>query len=303
MAFSSGTITSDTPAAALVTAIEAELTTHTNWTFVEEVVISTFTYRVWECLGTGNSFGTSFFVVLACATGGTGNLTIKCMEQWQPAGAAADRARRIVVMQQNVAPNDIEFTFNDTTDYALDSSLFMSVAIPTNTTGFEWYLQVSINRICVGSKVGTGDYGCYVGLFEPLMPSDPFPLVMLSNTYSTWGYAGASRHPNKTTATTYNWRFFPGQFLYFSSTENVGVNNLFYGTAIASRVVLNAVSTAAIYGSVRGLLYDVVLCDVTTSVRSGDTITVDGVTYTYMRVCAPASAIYQPGVWVKNTAV
>lgn len=64
MGFISGTVTnSQTPGADIQAILEAEMTA-VGWTFIEEVVISASTYRVWKSPAASNSFNQDWHLVL-----------------------------------------------------------------------------------------------------------------------------------------------------------------------------------------------------------------------------------------------
>ncbi len=302
MAFRSGTTTSATPSTALITEIEAEMTTHGNWDFVEEVVIGTSTYRVWRNRGTGtgaNSFGSDFHVALIRPTDGTGNLTVKVFEAYD---ATTDRLfRPCTPNTSNLTPNANYSVGDQTTGYTLDNTApTVSATVLLVTTGYDWFLQVNANFFVVGVKYSTTDTGVYAGLFEPLMAGEPFPLCLVATNGQESIYAtdtAVSRHPNMTTTNADN---FAHRCDAFTKTGgDPQRTDLFHNGAFASRVLVHAHGTPSqTYGYARGLLYGCAyLPDGTTVTRTGDTITIGGVTYTKYRI---ATFGLSAGVFVSN---
>lgn len=283
MGYNTGTITSATPASALVTAIEAELTAHGGWTLMSTVVISTKTYRVWRCNAT-NAFGTAFFIFFDFLTDGTGTVLIKAMEDWETGGAAASRARRLVALDASVVPHATNFTCMDTTDYTLDSAVFSNtINLTLNTTGFTWRTQVSADRLLISVSSGIS---AYVGLFESLMASDPFPLCTMANNYG-----GLSRMPGVVTGGPQGWRAEIRRYIFDPGT-NITVPDPIWGYAVSSRILVGGGSM--LYGIFRGFLRNCVVCTAAGAV-AGDTITMAGATYTMF----PMGGL---PIWVENLA-
>jgi hypothetical protein len=304
MAFRSGAITDANPAAALVAQIEAEFDAHGNWDLADTVTIGTNTHRVWKNRGTGtgaNAFGQDFHVDLQYDPAGGTTLRIRCFEAYD---AVNDKAiRPCVGATTSLAINANGSHGDETLGFTLEPTTAVVYAdVLTVTTGFDFYIQVSANRLCVASKYSTTDTACYAGLFESLMAADPFPLCIggtSGNENASTVDFGVSRHPVKTTTETNNFLFHMSPFSPISGDAQT--NDLFHNAAVASRPFLRHLSNVpAQYGYARGLLHGAILLpDGGTASRNGDTLTVASATYTKMRV---GTYGYASGLWVENAA-
>ena len=177
MAFRSGNIVDANPATALVAQIEAEFDAHGNWDLVGTVTIGTNTHRVWKNRGSGtgaNAFGQDFHIDLQYNPAGGTTLRIRCFEAYD---AVNDKAIRPCVPTGASQAINANGSFGDETNgFTLEATQLVYADILTVTTGFDYYIQVSNDRLCVASKYSTTDTACYAGLFESLMAADPFPL-------------------------------------------------------------------------------------------------------------------------------
>lgn len=295
------------PATQLIAQIEAEFDVHANWDFVEEVVTGAapdqITRRVWKNRGTGagaNSFGQDFHIQIARRTDGTGQLWLYAFEAYD---AVNDKAIRPCVPNAgSLAINANGSHGDETLGFTLDSAPLVYVSILTANTGFDYYIQVSNNRLCIAAKYSTTDTACYVGLFESLMAADPFPLCLVGTSGNESAFItdmAVSRHPNKTTTEANNFVFHLSNFSVISG--HAQQSDLFHNGAVASRALIRHVDTLpATYGYMRGLLHDVVLLpDGATATRNGDTLTIAGETYTKMKF---GTYGYVSGAWVRNVA-
>lgn len=278
MAYSSGTITSANPAADLYAAIVTAFDAHDNWDIIENVVISSVNHQVWRNNGTGtgaNDFGTNFYIALIYnPTGGT-TLDVKAFESYD---SSLDKlVRPCVPVSSSLTPN-ANTSFGPETlssGYTLDNTAVMVYArLATVTTGFDYYIQVSENRLCVATKFSTTDNAFYAGIFESLLAagSEPFPLCVIGTTGQENAIGtdmGVSRHPGKTVAASNNFKFQLTNWSAVSGTAEQ--NDLMHGAAVASRALIRGIDAdAATYGGPRGLLYDCVyLPDGTTATRNG----------------------------------
>lgn len=304
MAFRSGNIVSANPAADLVAQIEAEFNVHGNWDLLDTVTIGTNTHRVWKNRGTGtgaNAFGQDFHISLQYAAAGGTTLRIRCFESYD---AVADKAiRPCVPSAGSLAINANGSHGDEVAGFTLEAATLVYADVLAVTTGFDYYIQVSANRLCVAAKYSTTDTAVYAGLFESLMAADPFPLAIIGtsgNENAVYTDTGVSRHPNKTTAETYNFVFQMDTWTQIVGTAQQ--NDLLHNAAVASRALLrHNQNLPAQYGRARGLLHDVILLpDGATATRNGDTITVGPETYTKMKF---GTFGYASGAWVRNVAV
>lgn len=304
MGYRTGNIVSANPAADLVAQIEAEFDVHANWDLLDTVVIGANTHRVWKNRGTGsgaNAFGQDFHVALEYAAAGGTTLRIRCFEAYD---AVADKAiRPCVPTAGSLAINANGSHGDEVAGFTLENATLVYCDVLTVTTGFDYYIQASANRLCVAAKYSTTDTACYAGLFESLMAADPFPLCIIGtsgNENAVYTDTGVSRHPNKTTAETYNFVFQLDAWTQIAGTAQQ--NDLFHNGAHVSRALLrHNQALPAQYGRNRGLLYDVLLCpDGGTATRNGDLFPVNGENYRKMRF---GNFGYASGAWVREAAV
>ena len=304
MAFRSGNIIDANPAAALVAQIEAEFDVHGNWDLVDTVTIGANTHRVWKNRGTGtgaNAFGQDFHVDLQYNPAGGTTLRIRCFEAYD---AVNDKAIRPCVPTGASQAINANGSFGDETNgFTLEAAQLVYADVLTVTTGFDYYIQVSSDRLCVASKYSTTDTACYAGLFESLMAADPFPLCILGTSGNENAYTadtGVSRHPNKTTTETFN--FVHQMDVWTQIAGNAQTDDLFHNGAHVSRALLRHNQNApATYGRNRGLLHGVLLCpDGGTATRNGDIFAINGEEYRKFRF---GTFGYAAGAYVQSGAV
>lgn len=301
MGYRTGAITDANPASALRLQIEAEFDLHGNWDFVEEVVVGSNTHRVWKNRGSGtaaNSFGQDFYVDLQYAASGGTALRIRCFEAWDAVNKKA--IRPCVPTGASLAVNANGSHGDETLGFTLEATNLVYADLLTTTTGFDYYVQVSKDRLCAGAKYSTTSTACYAGLFESLMAADPFPLMIAGTSGNENAYTtdcGVSRHPNKTTTETYNFTFQVSPWTAISG--HAEQNDLLHNAAVASRPLLRHFSGApAQYGYARGLLIGCALLpDGATATVNGSTMTIGAETYTKMRF---GNYGYAAGVWVRQ---
>ena len=240
MAWDKGSITSDTPAAALSDKLKTLVASTDNWSFVEKVPDGTgagesgrvgYPVDVFKCAGTGtgaNSAGIDFYV--AVYRNETNYLSVAAFEGYSPIASESNKGMCAcpVGKYDNPAtvPDATYYTF-DSADgtpnwrtfiarYAYDNvstSYGMRWYPPLATTGFSYALKLTKDVLIIALQVSTTTYSAYFGLFDSLLTSDPMPLccVALSgdNVYGYMGgttisspttYGGFSRLPGVTSA-------------------------------------------------------------------------------------------------------
>lgn len=285
MAYAAGALTDANPAAALITLIEAQMTAQGGtWVFVEEVVISTNTYRVWRNKGSGvtnpNSFGTDFYIAFRRATAaGATDVVVMAFEVWDATNKKAIRPVAGSTTNQAINAN---FSFGDETNGFTLALVAATAGLRSLvTTGFDYVIQVSKNQIAFGVKVGVNDSAVYAGLFESLLPTaHPFPLCLIGGGTGSTGTLstthGVSRHPTMTGTNTNNFQHAISALLTGAGDATSLIDKL-HGSAVGSRVLLSPSGTANTYGQYHGLLYNVMnLNNGGTTWRTGDTIPVSG---------------------------
>ncbi len=238
MAWDKGSITSDTPAAALSDKLKTLVASTDNWSFVEKVPDGTgagesgkagYPVDVFKCAGTGagaNSAGIDFYV--AVYRNETNYLNVAAFEGYSPIASASNKGMcaRPVGKYDNPAtvPDATDYTY-DSADgtpnwrtfidrYAYDSSTSPSYGMrwypPLVTTGFSYALKLTKDVLIIALQVGATIYSAYFGLFDSLLASDPMPLccVALSGsnasgymaTAAANRYGGFSRLPGVTSS-------------------------------------------------------------------------------------------------------
>lgn len=308
MGYRTGALTSANPAADLAAQIEAEFNLHGNWDLEDTVTIGSNTHRVWKNRGTGtdaNAFGQDFRVSLQYAAAGGTTLRLRCFEAFD---AVNDKAIRPCVPTAGSSAINANGSFGDETlGFTLEATQLVYADLLTVTTGFDYYVQVSRNRLCVGTKFSTTNTALYVGLFESLMAADPFPLCIVGTSGNENAFGadcGVSRHPNKTTvgADNFVFRLEP----YSSIAGTAERNDLFHNAAYASRALLRHINNGGaadepVYGRNRGLLYDCeLLPDGATATVNGATMVSGTNTYTKLKF---GTFGYAPGAWVLQGAL
>lgn len=285
MAYSAGALTDANPASALIALIEAQMTAQGGtWVFVEEVVISTSTYRVWRNKGSGvtnpNSFGTDFYIAFRRLTAaGSTDVSVMAFEVWDATNKKA--IRPVAGSSTNQAIN-ANFSFGDEVNgFALNLVTATAGLKALVTTGFDYIIQVSKNQIAFGAKVSTTDSAVYAGLFESLLPSaHPFPLCIVGGGTTTSGSistgAGVSRHPTLTTTQANNFQHNLANMITPAGDATSLIDKL-HGAAVGSRILLTPTGVSSTYGTYHGLLYNGMgLTQGGTAWRTGDTIPVSG---------------------------
>lgn len=305
MAYRTATITNASPALALCQEIEAGFAEHANWDYVKDVVIGTFTYRVWKNRGTGtgaNAFGQDFHLAFRylTAAGGT-DLRVVAFEAFDATNNKA--IRPCVGASSSLLPNANNSHGDEVAGFTLDSAILVYANITVPTTAFASYLSVSAERVCAGVNYSTTDHAFYAGLFEPLSSTEPFPLLVSATNLQENALTvdcGVSRHPGRTTAATDNFKFQIAAWTVISGTAQT--SDLFHGGGLASRALLRTLNTdAATYGNARGLLHDAILLpDGGTATRNGDTLTIGANVYTKMRF---GTYGFASGPWIKQVVI
>lgn len=315
MAIANATITSATPASALRTAIEAVFTTHSNWTFVEMVTLSSVDHYVYKNHGTGvtdnNSFGTDFYIALIHASAGTGSLTVKAFEDYNATtdlmihpcmedGTNATNADGSGLATGGVALNTANGPMNVT----------LTPATSPNTSDYYLVLSKNVLHLALRRSDSTSIYSVYAGLFNSRVTiANAFPLVLganvAGNTNSATATFGTSRHPGRLSqaANTSNFQHTLGAMT--QTGGDTGNVDLFRSQAQASQVVLlsqggASPANAPTFGRIRGTLYDVIHLPAATGVTLGMGDVLDDPSIDYWYVGYNSTAI---AAWVDQTVV
>lgn len=283
MPYRQNVITSANPARDMVLEIEPDMLA-AGWSFVEEVIITTTTYRVYRSNAASNARGLDFHVSLQWTTLGGTTIAWKLFETWDPVLKRGDRWATNATFSSSGTPTAIDYLAN-TGPQLLSYSGAYTPSLVLVTTGFTYYSSVTPDRIIFGARYGNTDQGFYCGLYDSFMPlgEDPFPLTLqpLQVGIGANGtqYGSSTREPKTTTAVTYNfWTFIAAA----NDPLAVWTRNLqqetYSGRSMPSRVILwgARLGNAAATGAARGLLKDVIASPFSgVSAANGDTAAFD----------------------------
>lgn len=328
MVYADSTTNSTEPAADAITAIEAALTTHAGWTFIEQ---HDFTQggtakraRVWKCLGSQNNAGQDFHIALVKPTAaGQTTFNVRLFEGYN---ATAHTVIRPAPHPSgtNMAVSAVDYSIGNGTEYAMTlasgagwqaDALVGSFTVSVNTDHFivvgKSFLAYTAN--CT-SLVQAG--GFYVGNFVPSYSTSYNPVMSwIVNTAVASGASGnATRFPGYTataSSTTTDVNVVPATYPQgYVSGANVVAERFLNRTEAAGCLVvtpqLTAGSPATNLGGVRGTLpTSVAVMLIENNVpRNGDFVTIGGVEY--MRVGGNNSVSFSSmsaskGIWVSKS--
>lgn len=295
MAFEFGNIANQVDAATaartLRNKIEAILTTHLAWDFVEEVLSGAVTYRVWKCLGTHNAQGVDFFVFIR--EDGTGLLGFGASELYDAVG---DTVNNFCPANISVA-SEADWSVGGTSAGAkaiTGADVFHSSSngvVLVNTTSFDYFIQVTNDYLLFATSAGSTTFGAIAGLHESYMPADRVPLFAASLSVSVGaGYGPSySRQLNPTSGFSNTWtstyglahsgvRFSAAPVTFGGSADAIAQDRFHF-----SRIQVIVPRQEVARGYLRGLYRDLVSVPYTgTPALVGDTITLAGATYRYL---------------------
>jgi hypothetical protein len=171
MAWEVGTITDATPALRLQERVEAVLGQVSGWSFIEEVIISGATYRVWH-----RSHATYPFYIILYRLNAT-QLYVGLCEGYNQTNHQAIRPAPADNNPANVA---VDGSRGNGTGYALNdtSAIYYGLSANLPTTGFTYIIQVTTQQLIFSAWAGSSGYlGRWVGRFTPLWSNDPYPVA------------------------------------------------------------------------------------------------------------------------------
>lgn len=270
----------------LITAIEAEMTAHAAWTFIEEYDISSSVrYRIWRNEWDQNDWGESFYIAFMFDPnyGTSDSFYIKVFEDWDPVSKLAKRG---CPRPSNTAtPEPDGSGRGDTADdlgaSSVDSYHWSGAYADTNNVDFTYWF--SVNKNCIIGSTTLSPYAVYAGLFESFgaLHVNEFPLVIIPLDDHDADYSGScTRRPGE--EGNYMSDAFAVEGLGGTWTTAVGTvpsgYALYGGSALGGRLKVENASSSAGPG-LRGLLYHLLHFDVEAGVEEGDTITVNGDTW------------------------
>jgi hypothetical protein len=171
MAWEVGTITDATPALRLQERVENVLGQVPGWSFIEEVIISGTTHRVWY-----RSHATYPFYIILRRTSAQ-HLYVGLCEGYDQMNHQAIRPAPADNNPANVA---VDGSKGNGTGYALSdtSAIYYGTLTALPTTGFTYIIQATTRHLIFSAWVGsTGYLGRWVGRFTPLWSNDPYPVA------------------------------------------------------------------------------------------------------------------------------
>lgn len=300
MSFVTATDTSDAAAGTtLLNAIETLLSGHAAWSFVETVVSGTFTCRVWKCLGTANSWGSDWYLILRRSTSGiaTSAITITACESYDSSGHLMTRFMQSLTTA--ATPDSTLNSVTGTTTVAPGSAPFTMTVTPSVTT-FTYWILLTKNSLVLRSSIDTSP--AYIGLFTPFFaadwPTKEFPLVctLLGNGNSL----GACTRCPGTTVSTANASKVDLPLSGGTTVLDIGGSALTIGIiAGTSPDILNSKPRGRRVGVLRtysglphGAYYDLLFFSVATGVAIGDTVTIGANTWVAIWVLSGSAAFF-----------
>jgi hypothetical protein len=284
-----------TPASAFMTALNTLLTATGCFVYVEDYVDGTNTSKIYKSPAANNAQGTDWFLNVNRTSNDATTVQFGLAETWDT-GAKLFHTYAPYVYSDYYSPS----AYIPITGYKFDDGgAGISPSAPNGggswcapnvglgTTGYQYWVSVTPNRLVVATRVATTEYCVYVGLYDDLLlPAvSPFPLV-ITNFVSNGG-SSSTREPN--TLVARNGNFICNTVLWTPSyaTDDYRAKPTMARVAVTD--FLNA--------SVRGLLKDT-LGNSALSAANGDTmvVTTFGVsgTKTYTR--------FGPLAWVDQAA-
>lgn len=203
MTFSQASTNSAGNGADAIAFIEAGLSGHAGWSFVEGTTYTTAvggvarTARVWKCLGAQNAGGADFRLILSRNTIDNGQLFIRLAEGYNATTHKAIRPAQAL----GGTPSDvsvIDWSIGNGTEYALSLSSgqgaqYDGAINSTNNITTDHFMVVSKSFVAYGvNQSGISVGGFYVGNFEPDYSDTLNPVIAV-----VCGVAGsATRFPN-----------------------------------------------------------------------------------------------------------
>lgn len=300
MTYNSGSLTSATPASALIAIMDATITAITGLSKVSAaIVVGTNTWNVYKSAAANNSFGSDFYFALGYNTTTPTFVLMTVFEGWNSGTNLAS----------NFAPNSTQIPVvttwaNPNAAAALPSTgttmAFLSCSTALTTTAFSYFYSVTNDRLVFGWFSSAAQEGFYLGLYDSFqtVANDPFPLCALrfgtgfgnAMTTAATTLAGlATREPRQTVSTAIN--FGVGATGAASScwTLNNSTNAEIYSAfPFVSRVLLQGRAS----GAYRGLLKDIYIGPI--QINNGDTITwsLAGTPHTAVRIFGATFGVY-----------
>ena len=273
MGFYTGTLTGG-GTSGLISKIEECLTAESaNWEFVEEYVFSTKTYRIWKNKGHIWNNNVPFYLLIHAYS--TTSVNIRLCEEWDSVNKKAIGIT-MSAGTGSVTVDSLGRLASTDPVSAYNGAISVS-SLPTTATVYTYYIAVHPHGLFLATS--TAQDAGYVGLFEPsgIFSTGEFPLCteMHSGTGARLWY---TRLPGLTGSLNYT--------AFEGTVENnaygsipTGISQLGGKSILSRRRYIQPTSILRGYGPA-WYLYS---ANPTAGVVSGDTITINGVTYTYVK--------------------
>lgn len=303
MSYATGSIVgSPTPSTDFVSLIEAQLTAHPAWEFVETYVGVAYTSQIWKCLGLYNSWGQDFYVAISIQTStlGTGTIYLDAYEQYN---VTTHLGIRGVPNPGSTLTPTADGSAYGNTGYAPRATQWNPYTyLYTSTVNFDYYILVTNNSLLFKSGASLA-YGLQAGVFEPVWPHpNEWPLhLMVWGNADTDASGGTSRRPGVTVSSTdtyaiYSYPTFTIGYETLMGSISDTTNTLYAsGDAVGARPMIY--HTNPVEGKVRGFIPDLLIFEQHADVARGDTVTIDGKVW----VCVDDAGTN--GLWMNTEAV
>jgi hypothetical protein len=271
------------PAATFMTTLDTILVA-AGFTAVETWTSGNYTAIIYKSPAASNVQGADWYLNVLRSSNSSSVVSFGVAEAWNTSTKKFTSYAPANITTQTPTAT---FTYNDATGVLPNGTLMMK-GIVLSTSSFPHWISATCNRVIVGTRVSSTNYGIYAGLYDDLLPAaiSPFPLCVLDTAGSN---GGSTREPGATTSTAnaFGLKADPGSWgLQYGSAD------VYQGKVIASRAGLwsyrGAVGGA---NGLRGLMKDAVQCVISSAVN-GDTLAVTdsvGVTKTYTRISEAAA--------------
>lgn len=221
-----------------------------GFTYVEERTQSTATARVYKSAAGSNYFGQDWYLIVYRGAD-TSTPAFGVCEVYDSANHVCKNYAPKVT---NLTPT-AQFAVNDATGKAPTdtANVKLDVSLTLSSTGYQWWMSLTLDRVVIAGRYSSADTGVYVGLYDDLQATaiSPFPLVVTTLTANSMGGA-TTREPNTTTQITNNFQVGFTSLPYW--TTNTGNETYTQKTWLSRAMFTGRGNTSSAY---RGLLRDV----------------------------------------------
>lgn len=326
MSYSQASTNSSDASSDTIAFIEAGLTAHAGWSFVEQTTAySGWIGRVWKCLGTQNAHGLDFHLILSRPTGASGLISVRLSEGYDVTTHSVIRpapypnAATPVSATDGSIGNGALYALNTTVTPAVTGAQFGN---PTNAPGtLQLTVSIATDHFLVVSKSfvaysvnqsGVAVGGFYVGSFDPVYSPTFNPVMAVMVGTNPMLSSSVTRFPNCTATPNFATgdafllpATFPDGYLTTLSVAELfrskmeassvlvaGAAAIGGMTSLYAPVGLSGPTLSATPGGLRGTLPSSVMLMVSEAVppRNGDFFQVGS--SNYFRVGIPAAAPY-----------